>query len=109
MRLRTHTLPVGGHPLETRNGSPAYQRIAMNSHKSLTEFSLQGGERILDQVFPLTRSNGDVLELRLEVDHLLDRNQHQSAALVDREMAPRRRTRWGGSGRRQERVRQGAG
>src|SRR5215470_1719900 len=78
-------------PLETANRLPRNEAVAMHADEARPELLLQLGKRFLEQVLALGRADGDVLELRLEVDDLFDWNEDDPRALGDRQEAPRGR------------------
>src|SRR5215469_1569154 len=52
--------------------------VAVHTNKALTELLFQLGERFLEEVLALGGANGDVLQLRLEIDDVLNRDQDDS-------------------------------
>src|SRR5262249_44309068 len=73
--------------LESAYGAARNEAVAMDPHESRPEFLLQPGERFLEQILPVGGAYGDVLELGLEIHHLVERNQHDPRALGHRQEA----------------------
>ena len=61
---------------------PRHKGVAVNADKTVSEFGLDRGKRVLDQVLPLPRPNRNVFQFRLQVNHLFQRNEQDPAPLM---------------------------
>src|SRR5207244_3340961 len=64
--------------LEATNRLTGDEAITMDAHEPWTKFLLELGQRFLEKVFALAGSNGDVFEFRFQIDHIIDRDQHDA-------------------------------
>src|SRR5262249_15437761 len=83
-------LPVRSRPaLEAAYVGAGDETVAVDAHEAVAVLLLQLGQGLLEQVFARRGAYGDVLELGLQVDDLVDRHEEHARALGDREEAPR--------------------
>src|SRR2546425_10729745 len=78
-------------PLETTYRFARHETVAMYAHKTRSELLFQPGQRLFQQKLAVAGADGDVFELRLEIDDFLDGDEHHARALGDRKEAPRGR------------------
>ena len=71
--------------LEAAHRGARDQAVAMHAHEALAVLLLEPRERLLDQVLALGGAHGHVLQLRLEVDHVVHRDEVDAPALLRRE------------------------
>ncbi len=82
VRIDAARIGTRGDPLKSSNRRPRNQRIAMNTDETISEFGLDRGKRVLDQVLTLPRPNRNVFQFGLQVNHLLKRNEQDSTPLM---------------------------
>jgi hypothetical protein len=62
----------------------------MQADELLAKLLFEMGQRLVEQVFPITGARGDVLQVSLEVNDPGHRNQQQTTAFVAGEVAAHR-------------------
>ncbi len=77
-------------PLEAADEVARDEAIAVDAHEARAELLFEPRQRFLEQVLALRRADRDVLELGLQIDDFVDRDEHDARALGDRQEAPRR-------------------
>src|SRR5512142_1443321 len=82
---------VADAALEPADRVACDEAVAVDADETRAELLLEARQRLLEQVLALRRADRDVLELGLEVDDLVERNQDDARALGHRQEAARGR------------------
>src|SRR4051794_32301729 len=84
-----HDLPlrlaIPRFTLETPDRPSRYQAVAMHAYEAFGILLLETAQRVFDQILAFGRAHRDVFELGLEVKHVFDGYEMNSAALLRRE------------------------
>src|SRR5207253_2031799 len=79
-------LPFGlaAAALEAADCGARNEAVAMHADEAVRMLLLESRERVLDQVFARGGTHGHILQLGLEVDHVIDGNEMNAPALLRR-------------------------